>query len=104
MSANFVEYHGKEKGNGKIFPPLAYTYGEKIRKEVRVLTFLGKLCDAGVGILLPLILVGCGLYFTVYLGGFYLLHPAKPRRLSPCPSPLRERSVSGISSALPSQS
>ena len=45
------------------------------------MTFLGRICDAGVGILLPLILVGCGLYFTIYLGGFYLLHPIKAVKL-----------------------
>ena len=69
------------------------------RCEKRV-TFFKYLSDAGVGVLLPLILITCGAYFTIYLGGFYLLHPCKTWRLmfsregGGKVSPLRALSVS----------
>lgn len=76
--SNITEKRGERKD---FLAVRIYILRKTIRKEVRALTLLGKLCDAGVGILLPLILVGCGLYFTVYLGGFYLLHPWKSLKL-----------------------
>ena len=56
--------------------------------------------DIGVGFLLPLIILCSGIYFTKYLGGFYLLRPARTIRLlfskeKECKiSPLRALSVS----------
>ena len=70
------------------------------RNEVHALSFLKSIGDAGVGILLPLILIACGIYFTGYLGGFYLLHPIKTLKLmisregAGKTSPLRALSVS----------
>ena len=67
---------------------------------MRVLAFLKNIGDVGVGILLPLILISCGVYFTGYLGGFYLLHPVKTMKLAISregagkSSPLRALSVS----------
>ena len=70
------------------------------RNEVHALSFLKSVGDAGVGILLLLILIACGIYFTGYLGGFYLLHPIKTLKLMVSregagkTSPLRALSVS----------
>ncbi len=56
--------------------------------------------DIGVGILLPLIILFAGIYFTKYLGGFYLIRPARTVRLlfskehGGGVSPLRALSVS----------
>ena len=67
---------------------------------MRVLAFLKNIGDVGVGILLPLILISCGVCFTGYLGGFYLLHPVKTMKLAISregagkSSPLRALSVS----------
>ena len=37
--------------------------------------------NIGVGFLLPLIIIGSGIYFTKYLSGFYLIRPARTLRL-----------------------
>lgn len=58
------------------------------------------LTDMGVGILLPLPLLMLGTFFTIYLGGFFLLRPIKLTKLFLAPrkkgeiSPLRALSVS----------
>lgn len=39
--------------------------------------FLQIAADIGVGILLPLVILLSGIYFTQYLGGFYLIRPAR---------------------------
>lgn len=39
------------------------------------------LCDLGIGLLLPVVLVICGIYFAIYLRGFYLLHPIKTLKM-----------------------
>ncbi|MBQ8496770.1 MAG: sodium:alanine symporter family protein [Clostridia bacterium] len=43
--------------------------------------FLKTAADIGVGILLPLVILFSGIYFTKYLGGFYLIRPARTLRL-----------------------
>ncbi|MBQ3489429.1 MAG: sodium:alanine symporter family protein [Clostridia bacterium] len=58
------------------------------------------LSDIGIGIVLPLLIIGSGFYFTKFLGGFYLLRPARTLRLALSKegtngvSPLRALSVS----------
>lgn len=42
---------------------------------------LNVVADIGVGILLPLVIVGAGIYFTKYLDFFYLIRPARTVRL-----------------------
>ncbi len=37
--------------------------------------------DFGVGVMLPAFILLAGIYFTKYLGGFYLLHPVKTMKL-----------------------
>ena len=62
--------------------------------------WFNRLSDVGIGILLPLIIVYSGFYFTKFLGGFYLLRPARTLRLAFSKenangvSPLRALSVS----------
>ena len=56
--------------------------------------------EIGVGILLPLVIFAAGIYFTKYLGGFYLIRPARTLHLLFAKekkggvSPLRALSVS----------
>ena len=62
--------------------------------------WFNRLSDVGIGILLPLIIVCSGFYFTKFLGGFYLFRPARTLRLAFSKenangvSPLRALSVS----------
>ncbi len=64
------------------------------------MNYLKTAADIGVGFLLPFIILGSGIYFTKYLGGFYLIRPARTLRLlfakeKDCKiSPLRALSVS----------
>lgn len=45
------------------------------------MSFFKTVCAAGAGVLLPLLLVICGGFLTVYLGNFYLAHPVKTVKL-----------------------
>ena len=62
--------------------------------------WIERIADVGIGIALPILIVCSGFYFTKYLGGFYLLRPARTLRLafskegSGSISPLRALSVS----------
>ena len=64
------------------------------------MAWLERLSNVGIGIVLPLLIVCCGFYFTKFLGGFYLRRPVKTLRLalskegSGSVSPLRALSVS----------
>ncbi|MBR5188277.1 MAG: hypothetical protein IKW18_07390, partial [Clostridia bacterium] len=61
---------------------------------------LERFSEIGVGILLPLLILCSGFYFTKFLGGFYLIRPARALRLAlsregkSSVSPLRALSVS----------
>ena len=62
--------------------------------------WIERLSDIGIGIVLPFLIIGSGFYFTKFLGGFYLIRPARTLRLalsgegSGGVSPLRALSVS----------
>ncbi len=64
------------------------------------MTVLKSAADLFVGIMLPLVILGMGLWFTKYLGGFYLLRPKRAlsvmlsREKTEKTSPLRALSVS----------
>ncbi len=64
------------------------------------MAFLQTVSDIGAGVMLPLFILISGLYFTQYLGGFYILHPIKTIKLMLSRegegkvSPLRALSVS----------
>ena len=64
------------------------------------MNWFSRVSDIGTGIVLPLFILYCGFYFTRFLGGFYLLHPARTLRLALSRegagrvSPLRALSVS----------
>lgn len=62
--------------------------------------FLRTASNIGVGVMLPVFILLAGIYFTQYLGGFYLLHPVRTLKLmvgreaEGKTSPLRALSVS----------
>ncbi len=64
------------------------------------MTFWKTISDIGVAVMLPLFIVAAGIFFTKYLGGFYLLQPWKTWKLMVSKkgagktSPLRALSVS----------
>ena len=64
------------------------------------MNWIARVSDIGTGIVLPLFILCSGFYFTKFLGGFYLLHPARTLRLAfsregkGSVSPLRALSVS----------
>ena len=72
----------------------------KIKERNFFMERLQHISDVGIGILLPILIVCSGFYFTKFLGGFYLLHPARTLRLmlskegTGSVSPLRALSVS----------
>ena len=69
-------------------------------KEGIFMNWIARFSEVGTGIVLPLFIVFSGFYFTKFLGGFYLLRPARTLRLafsregSGGVSPLRALSVS----------
>ncbi len=62
--------------------------------------WIRRMLDAGIGVMLPLLLIGCGLWFLWYLRGFFWTHPrrtasfALSRQGRGRVSPLRALSVS----------
>jgi len=52
------------------------------KERIFDMEWLDRLSEVGIGILLPLIIVCSGFYFTKFLGGFYLLRPARTLRLA----------------------
>lgn len=70
------------------------------KRKRTVISEMKMMFDIGVGLMLPTFILCAGIYFTKYLGGFYLLHPIKTVKLmiskegAGKTSPLRALSVS----------